>query len=181
MENEVKTKKDYKPLISLISKLAIYIGAIVVIVASISLIIVNSKDYTKDKDYRYKQTIFGMDFEADILLKDNGTFVETAIIPGEPVEVLTGKYFVKSGNLYVDYDYDNGTYEDVGFELYGEIDATEIEIEMDGLSIEMVCKSAKTQENLSTAFTIIGSILLVAGIVGKVVVRYLENKNQVEE
>ena len=176
-----ENKKDYKPLISLISKIAIYVGLIVLIISAICLIVVSSKDYTKDKEYKYEQTIFGMEFEVDIVLKDNGTFIETAIIPGDPVEVLTGKYFVKSGNLYLDYDYDNGTYEDVGFELYGEIDATEIEIEMEGLSVEMVCKSAKTQENLSITFTIIGSILFAAGLIGKAVVRYLENKTKEQE
>ena len=117
----------------------------------------------------------------DIILKDGGTFVETAIFPDEPVEINTGKYFVKDGALYVDYSYDDGTYEDYGFEEYGKISATKISIESEGLTLTMVCKPAKTQQNISITFTVIGSILLVAGLIGKATIKYLENKNIDEE
>lgn len=183
MEEVRNVKKDLKPLIKLIAWIAGAVGCLVLVCSIISLIVLGTKDYTKDKEYAYKQSFMSMTMEIDILLKDNGTFVESATFPGEEIEIETGKYYVKNNILYVDYSYDDADLDNIGFEKYGKISATRIVVEDEESSLKatMTCKSAKTQQNISITFVVIGSILIVVGASTIMIIKYLDKKKNSEE
>ena len=175
-----QTKKDFKPLIKLISWIVGAVGAVALLISIISLIVLGSKDYTKNKKYVYEESFMGMAMKVELTLKKDGKFTEIANIMGE-VEDEEGKYYVSGGKLYVDYAWDDDTIDDAGFEEYGKISATKIAIEdaESGMSVAMVCKSAKTQKNVSIVFVVIGSILVVVGAATLVVTDYLSKKDRI--
>lgn len=171
-------KRDIKSLIKLISWIVGAVGAVALLISIISLIVLGSKDYTKNKKYVYEESLMGMTMKVELTLKDDGTFTEIANIMGE-IESESGKFYVTHGKLYVDYAYDDDTLDDTGFEEYGKISATRIHIEDLGMNVSMVCKSAKTQQNVSIAFVVIGSILVVASAGTLITIDYLSKRNRI--
>ena len=151
-----------KSRLKLVSKIFNIIGVIAILISAVSLIMLSTKEFTKNKSYKYSNTILGIPFEISITLKDDSVaFVSTTVFGKS--ESGESKYYVEDGILYMESDDE----ENPGFKKVGKITTTKIVLEgyEDTMGMDLVCKSAKIQQKISIAVVISGAVILAIGII----------------
>lgn len=191
MEEQIVDKgAKVRKIIKTTSLIVMLVGIISFIISSIGLITIGAKDYTVGK-YEFREKFLGVEFSVTYILSEDGNFTEF-IGEGENVSASTGKWYVQGGAIYICYNDDiyssdifssaYGSESDSSFEKLGEINAVRIRSTNSetGASIDLVCTSMKTRQNVSKTFFVIGLILSLAGAGCLITVNYL-NKRKNEE
>ena len=154
--------KPAKSKLGVASTVCYVVGIIAILVSAFSFVTLFTRDYTKNKPYMLSYSILGMPIEFSVTLKDGGiaSVSTTALFETENYEV---KYYVADGILYMESD----DVDSVGFEKIGKINSTKISGEdpESDMSMTLVCKSAKIQQNISIAVISVGAAILLTAII----------------
>ena len=165
-------RQPEKSRLKVASKICYIISIIAILVSAVSLIILATKDYTKNKKYEYSSSILGIPFGFSITLKDDEVAIVSTSALGE-TESGEVKYYVEDGVLYMESLDD----ESLGFQKVGKISSTKVVVENSeyDLSMALVCESAKIQQNVSIAVISVGGVVLLAAIIMTAISK--KNKN----